>query len=164
MLKICTTPLLTQELPEFDFEKNDAKVIERKLIKAMTENNGAGLAANQVGKDWRVFVADFGGEPKGYFNPKILEYGDDTEVSEEGCLSFPHLWIKIKRSTLVIATWQDSNGQRYTRPVEGRAARVFQHETDHLDGITFQRRANRFHLEQAKKRQKIALRRIGPVG
>jgi peptide deformylase len=70
---------------------------------------------------------------------------------EEGCLSYPNLWVKIKRPKKIKVRYTNPDGKTETRVFDGMSARVFQHELDHLNGILHIKRANRIHLDQAKK-------------
>ena len=72
----------------------------------------------------------------------------------EGCLSYPGLFIKIKRPTYIVLTWENEEGNKCYEKFAGMTSRIIQHEVDHLDGITYLKRAGRYHLEQAKKELK----------
>jgi peptide deformylase len=120
----------------------------------MYDNNGLGIAANQVGTPYRIFAMR--GAPENFvcFNPKIVQYSEQTVVLEEGCLTYPGLLVKIKRSEFIRVRFQTPNGETLTKQFIGMSARVFQHEMDHLDGIVFYNRANKFHREQALRKWK----------
>jgi peptide deformylase len=75
---------------------------------------------------------------------------------EEGCLSHPGLFVKIKRPRRIKVRYTEPNGHTTTRVFDGITARVFQHELDHLNGVNYQQRANKLHLEQARKKKKKA--------
>ena len=168
-------PLLKETCPEFNFEPGytmeDGTVIMAKelyelLRDKMVENKGVGLSACQLGIMTRVFVIGNPGEPDsviGVFNPLIVDYDEETVVYEEGCLSFPGLFLKIKRSRGIRARYRGWDGEAGTTRYEGYTARVFQHEYDHLNGITFQSRANRYHLEQALNFKKKADKRLADI-
>jgi peptide deformylase len=87
----------------------------------------------------------------GVFNPKIVDASSEMVYLEEGCLSYPNLWVKIKRPKKIKVRFTNPDGQTETRVFDGMSARVFQHELDHLDGVLHVKRANKFHLEQARK-------------
>ena len=87
----------------------------------------------------------------GVFNPRIVDISSEMVYLEEGCLSYPNLWVKIKRPKKIKVRFTNPDGQTETRVFDGMSARVFQHELDHLDGILHVKRANKFHLDQAKK-------------
>jgi len=140
--------------PEFDFEnpKEDPKEIEKNMAEAMEKFGGIGLSANQVGLPYKMFVmktADKG--TVGFFNPKITRVSQDTDLLKEGCLSFPDIYLMIKRSKMIELEYQDSDGEKHSLVLEGMAARCVQHECDHLSGILFLQRASRLKLERALK-------------
>lgn len=118
----------------------------------MYDNNGIGLAANQVGIPYRIFAMR--GYPENFVcvNPRIVNFSSQEIALEEGCLSFPNLVVKIKRPKEIRVRFQTPNGETITRMFDGMTARVFQHELDHLNGIIFYKRANRFHREKALKK------------
>jgi peptide deformylase len=120
----------------------------------MYEYNGLGLAANQVGEPYRIFAMR--GQPENFvcFNPKIVQPSEMEVVLEEGCLTYPGLLVKIKRPQHIRVRFQMPNGDTITKQFTGMTARVFQHEMDHLDGIVFFNRANRYHKELAFKKWK----------
>jgi peptide deformylase len=88
------------------------------------------------------------------FNPRIVTMGTETVVHEEGCISYPGLFLKIKRPSEFEVRFSGWDGATGTTMFKGYTARVFLHELDHLDGITFQSKASRFHLEQATNQLK----------
>ena len=77
----------------------------------------------------------------------------------EGCLSYPGLYLKVKRPESIVLTWYSEEGSKCYQKFGGMTGRILQHEIDHINGITFQRRANRFHLNQAQKERKYISRR-----
>lgn len=140
--------------PEFDFEnpKEDPKEIEKNMAEAMDKFGGIGLSANQVGLPYKMFVmktADKG--TVGFFNPKLTKASQDTDLMKEGCLSFPDIYLMIKRSKTIEFEYQDSDGEKHTLVLDGLAARCVQHEIDHLNGVIFLQRASRLKLERALK-------------
>jgi len=147
----------------FDFEtRTDAEEIASKLKEAMQRFGGIGLSANQVGLDARVFVMK--SEDKGvvaFFNPELKRVSQETDLMKEGCLSFPDIYLMIKRSKVVELEYQDETGEKQTLLLNGLAARCVQHEIDHLNGILFLQRASRLKLERAlKSRPKEQKKRI----
>ena len=121
----------------------------------MYDRNGIGLAAPQVGFPYRIFAMR--GQPENFvcYNPKIVTYSEQQVVLEEGCLSFPGLLVKIKRPQHIRVRFQTPNGDTLTKQFTGVSARVFQHETDHCDGILFYNRANRYYRDKAFKNLKV---------
>tara|TARA_Y100001936_G_C15880069_1_gene562346 strand:- start:2 stop:643 length:642 start_codon:yes stop_codon:yes gene_type:complete len=140
--------------PEFNFENppEDPKEIEKNMIEAVERYGGLGLSANQCGLPYRMFVmrtADKG--VVAFWNPKITKLSNDTDNMKEGCLSFPDIYLMIKRSKVIEFEYQDTEGEKVTLVLEGMAARCVQHELDHLNGILFLQRASRLKIERALK-------------
>jgi len=140
-----------------------AKELYELLRDKLVEHKGVGLSAPQLGIMTRVFVIgnpDVPSEIIGVFNPMIVDYDEETVVYEEGCVSYPGLFIKIKRPRGIRVRYRGWNGEAGTTRYEGYTARVFQHEYDHLNGVTFQTRANRYHLDQARSFKNKADRKL----
>ncbi len=123
------------------------KVIDEKLRQLaadMTETmkaaNGVGLAAPQVGESIRMVVVDFdpeNGDQHVLINPVIVKRSRQKDICDEGCLSFPGLKSKVKRSLKVTCEAQNLDGDVVEYEAEDLAARAIQHELDHLDGMLF---------------------------
>jgi peptide deformylase len=149
---------LVEKSDPWDFSKDgDGEQIEKDMIDFMLNNNGIGLAANQIGITKRVFVMgskDIPGfdKPFAVFNPRILEFSEDQELFKEGCLSYPNLWLSVNRPKEIVAEYQDSKGNTHTVKMDGLIARVFQHEYDHLDGICFVDKVSQMKLQLAMKK------------
>ena len=134
--------------------KKAAKETNKKFQEAMDKLNktyGVGLSSNQLGLPYRVFAMRGYPENLVCFNPKIVYYSDNIISMEEACLSFPGMIIKVKRPSEIRARFQTPSGMVVTKKFEGLTARTFQHEMDHMDGILFFNRANRYHREKALK-------------
>lgn len=144
--------LLQTQCQLFNFD--DPQVDPVDLSNSMTlfreKNGGVGLAANQVGLD--LAVINIKGIDGCLFNPRIVYKSDVTDTMEEGCLSFPGLAVKIKRSKMVRLRWTDAFGQTKTQQFGGYSARVIQHEIDHINGILFYNRAHQYHRSRAMKK------------
>lgn len=149
-------PILKTECSKFDFTSPPFDPLEfsNELIRFMYEKNGIGLAANQVGIPYRIFAMR--GAPENFvcFNPRIVIPSTQNILLEEGCVSFPGLFVKIKRAQHVKVRFQTPNGDTRTETFTGLTARVFQHELDHLNGQVFFKRANAYHRHLAFKRIK----------
>ena len=148
---------------KFDFEtRTDAEEIEKALSDAMANFGGIGLSANQVGLDARVFVMK--SQDQGvvaFFNPEITKLSQETDLMKEGCLSFPDMYLMIKRAKMIELKYQNALGEDKVVTLEGLASRCVQHEVDHLNGIIFLQRASRLKLDRAlKSRPKERARRI----
>jgi peptide deformylase len=148
-------PILYQKLENYDFNCGlNAEEIERSMIDIMNRDRGIGIAANQVGFDRRVIVLKLNGQdPFALFNPQIISSADE-KIDEEGCLSFPNLFIKVPRANSVSIKYLDKNNKECTLTLTGYDAKCVQHEIDHLDGITFTNRVSKLKLDLALKKQR----------
>ncbi len=157
-------PILKQKTLRFDFEKpqRDPRELAEILATVMMEHHGVGLAAPQVGIPLSVFVV---GDPMNkesimaFFNPNIVDMSMKQEYYDEGCLSFPGLFVSIKRPTMIRLRFTDMNNETTTTKYTGFTARAIQHEYDHLEGTVFTTKATSYHLGKAKKAQKIYQRK-----
>jgi len=152
---------LDKQVAPFDFEKLDAKQIEKDMIKIMEDNQGVGLSANQVGLDAQIFVM----KPEGkdafaVINPKVEAVSEQIIEGEEGCLSFPGLYVKVKRAAALVASYVDSSNKECKIEFKGWEARIFQHEFDHLNGINYIDRVSKLRLDMAKKKQQKLMKLI----
>jgi peptide deformylase len=132
-------PLLLRRTQKVDEIGGNLADIAKKMLQAMRESNGVGLAANQVGLDIRMFVTNPTGEPADaivMINPEIVERAGE-QMGEEGCLSFPEIFGKIPRHHEVVVEYYDLAGKARAIQATDLLARVCQHEIDHLDGIVF---------------------------
>jgi len=121
----------------------DRHHLSRVLINNMIHHEGIGISANQIGIWERAFamVRDLeNNEIIVCFNPRIIKsYSEEVEM-EEGCLSYPELFLKIKRPDKIIVKYEDENKKTHKMKLQGLASRVFQHEYDHMEGIDFTQR------------------------
>jgi peptide deformylase len=149
-------PILTETCKKVDFTDPPFDLIEfsQELVKFMYENNGIGIAANQVGVPYRIFAMR--GSPQNFvcINPRIVQPSEQLVTLEESCLTFKGLYVKIKRSQHVRVRFATPNGDMRTETFTGMTARIFQQQLDYLDGILYHTRANRYHREQAFKKWK----------
>lgn len=152
-------PILREVAEPWDFTVDgDPNDLIRRMAKVMMENNGIGLAGPQVGISKRIFV--MGNETKLFacINPEILE-GEGQVMDKEGCLSFPDLWLNVRRAESIKVRYQNAMGETIETEFTGIMARVYQHERDHLDGICFDKLSSKLSLELAKQRRKKLRRR-----
>lgn len=105
------------------------------MEEALGKYQGVGLAGPQVGVSSRVIVVQDGDKTIVCVNPEITRQSRATSVQEEGCLSIPNIFLPIRRPASITVTYQDLQGTRVRRNATGLAARIFQHEIDHLNGI-----------------------------
>ena len=127
-LKIITypDPTLRKKSEKVKEVDNEIKDLIKNMIKTMEKNQGIGLAAPQVGVLKRIIIALTDNGPKAFINPKIIKKTKETEIMEEGCLSFPGLFLEIKRWKGVEIEALDGNGNKIK--ADGLLARILQHE------------------------------------
>lgn len=143
--------ILTTELKRFNFSDPPIDPIKfaMDLAEHMLHYDGVGLAANQLGLPYRVFAIK--ADPiLVCYNPIIVDQSEESILLEEGCLTFPNFYVKVKRPLVIKARYTKPNGETLTTKFDGVTSRIFQHELDHLNGILFQNRATKYHLEVAK--------------
>ncbi|MCL5004393.1 MAG: peptide deformylase [Patescibacteria group bacterium] len=140
---------LRTKAADFDFAQYNKKEIAeliKKMKEIMLETRGIGLSANQVGLNLNFFITQvpqfendkiIGQKSYAIFNPEIIKFSKQTEIVEEGCLSVPGIHGEVERPLKITVTGFDKNGRKIKIKAEGLTARVFQHETDHLNGILF---------------------------
>ena len=155
-------PLLHSPLPEItaETEPEDRVELTNNMSETMRHYGGVGLSANQVGLAIRMFVF---GDNKHFipcFNPKILEYGGPEMPIEEGCLTYPGLFVKIYRPDWIVAQWEDEKRELHEANLPDLHSRIFQHEYDHMEGIDFRSRAGKVSLDMAQRKVKRAKRKI----
>jgi peptide deformylase len=138
--------LKSRATPVKDFDESLQRLAED-MMRVMRENEGAGLAANQIGRLKRIFVAAYEDEGEVHefaiVNPVIEERSEVLEKAEEGCLSIPQTRVEVERSRAVTISGEDPTGSPVRVEAEGLLARIFQHEIDHLDGILILDRTDR---------------------
>ena len=121
----------------------DRHHLSRVLIDNMIHHEGIGISANQIGIWERAFamVRDLeNNEVMVCFNPRIIKsYSEEVEM-EEGCLSYPELFLKVKRPDKIVVKYEDEDKKIHKLKLQGLASRVFQHEYDHMEGIDFTQR------------------------
>lgn len=141
--------------PSKEVHKVSRKILDlvQDMLDTMYSHNGVGLAAPQIGVNYRVFVIDVSANdeplnPIVFINPKIIKKSGSI-VSNEGCLSFPEAYTDVKRYEYVMVKALDRNGKPFVLEAKGSLlARAIQHEFDHLDGVLFiDHCINRFETE-----------------
>jgi peptide deformylase len=116
----------------------------------MQVEGGVGLAANQCGERVRMFIMLIDGEFWACFNPEIIESGADLAEFSEGCLSFKGESCIIKRPSTIDVRYYDSMGTEHVERLTGLPSRCFQHELDHLNGITMHDRYKEQNAESPR--------------
>ena len=139
-------PVLRKEAEEIE-NTPELKQFIADMYETLTQAEGCGLAAPQVGKPWRLFVVD-GNElaedypecqdfKKTFINPEILEESEETCTYSEGCLSLPGISENVVRPVSVRLRYQDENFEEHEETFSGFCARIIQHEYDHLEAHVF---------------------------
>lgn len=146
-------PCLRIKAKEVDEITPEIKKLIEEMVLLMGKDKGVGLAATQVGVPKRIIVFETGEGVTALINPKIIKKGKKKFVDMEGCLSFPDIWIKVKRPERIHIQGQDMLGRKVDLGAEMMVSRVLQHELDHLDGILFIDRIN--PLQKLKIRKKL---------
>jgi peptide deformylase len=130
-------PVLRMQAREVEDFDDDVRRLAERMIGLMQDANGVGLAATQVGVVRRVFVLQPKpeDEPRALVNPQIVDRSEETLGDDEGCLSLIGITLPVERALRVTIEAKDETGEDVRVELEEHAARVAQHELDHLDGI-----------------------------
>ncbi|HEY2777986.1 MAG TPA: peptide deformylase [Gaiellaceae bacterium] len=139
--------LKANDVEEFD---DDLRRLVERMIALMHDAQGVGLAATQVGVLRRLFVYEPDEEgPRALVNPVVAERGDESTSDEEGCLSLQGVRVPVDRSTRIVLEGKDEHGADVRVELDEYAARVVQHELDHLDGVLIIDRTDDEHRKGA---------------
>ncbi len=139
-LRLMGDPVLREEAAPIEAVDDEIRALARDMFDTMYENDGVGLAANQIGITRRLIVVDpreEGVRPRALVNPRVVATGSETDRAEEGCLSIPGLREIVERNSSVVVEALDLEGEPVRIEAEGLFARVLLHEIDHLDGVLF---------------------------
>ena len=145
------------QFKEIPFGYKSLELFEHDLIHLMIHSRGMGLAANQIGITKRFFAIghesfDVFKKPAIIYNPVLVNADEEQELRQDGCLSFPGIWIQVSRPKTVMVKYQNKEGEFLLSRLEGLEARCFQHELDHLDGITFNKRVSKLNWDMAQQK------------
>ncbi len=130
ILRKISIAIKVDEIPRY-------KILFDDMIFTMKESDGIGLAAPQISKNIRVIIVNTKDGPQVMINPAITSRSILKEWDEEGCLSVPMTFGKVKRHKKIVCKYFDSSGSQKQVEAKGLMARVIQHEIDHLDGVLF---------------------------
>lgn len=136
-LKKYPDPLLRKKSETIKEISPEIQNLAKEMSLIMEKEAGIGLAAPQAGVLKRIITVRTETGPEAFVNPEIIKTSKETEIMEEGCLSFPGLFLKIKRAKTIELEALNLKGKKLFLRTEGLLARVFQHEIDHLNGILF---------------------------
>jgi peptide deformylase len=160
ILKIITqpNPVLRKKAKAINLKEIQARDFTKlvsAMEKTMIKTDGAGLAAPQIGKSIRMAVINSKDGPICLINPKIIRKSWASEFGQEGCLSIPGIFGKVKRHKKITLIYYDRTSKKIKQTAQGLMARVMQHEIDHLDGILF--------IDKAVEIEKLPLSLRGAV-
>ena len=144
-----------------DDDMDNVVKLAEQMHTLMVQNHGIGLAAPQVGVDKSFFIIGDKTRYKLAVNPKIIETSEEKVLMTEGCLSFPGIFLKVLRPLNVVVEYVNNKGETINEKLDGMMSRVFQHEVDHLNGITFDTLVSKLKLDMAMKKLNKRLKRNG---
>lgn len=156
-----TDPILYKKSEPFVFNSGENPLELAGRLKATLKATRAyGVAAPQCGISSRVIV--IGTEDQYYtmFNPEIVEISEKTVAMEEGCLSFPFLVLSVVRPQAVVVAYLDEQGTKKNLTLDGLSARIFLHEYDHIEGVTFNKIAKPLALKMGLKKREKQMKRF----
>ena len=135
---------------------DDKEKFEQDMIKLMLDENGLGLAANQIGITKRFFAIghdsfDTFQKHAIIWNPQVINTSEEKVIDVEGCLSFKDVFVKVERPKIVEVQYETTQGKTRFAKLNGMESKCFQHELDHLDGITFNKRVSKLRWQMANK-------------
>jgi len=154
-------PILKKRSEEIKEITPEIKKLVEEMVLAMGNDKGMGLAAPQVGILKRIVVFETGEGATALINPKIVKLGKEKFLDVEGCLSFPGIWLKIKRPKKIEVEATDLMGKKVRISAEFMVARILQHEIDHLDGVLFTERIGFFQKCKVRKQLKRLEKKYG---
>jgi peptide deformylase len=155
-------PLLNEVMPEYkdalpNFAMNN---LVKQLKLTMKLSGGIGLSANQCGIRARVFIIGTDQFQIACINPKVIKSSADLQKDNEGCLSFPALYLKIARPIWCDVGFYDESGQYKEMRLEGLTARCFLHELDHMNGVKFTSHVGPVSIQLAKQKQQKFIKKV----
>lgn len=154
-------PVLRMRAAEVTTFDDELEHVAERMIGLMHDADGVGLAATQIGVLRRFFVFHDDGEDRVLVNPVIASSGEEIEIDEEGCLSLGPVRVDVERPVAITIEARDAAGEMIELSLEGLAARVVQHELDHLDGTLIIDRTNPESRREALRQLRPRLRLAG---
>jgi peptide deformylase len=135
---------------------DDKEKFESEMIRLMLDERGMGLAANQIGITKRFFAIghdsfDTFQKHAIIWNPQVINSSEEKVIDVEGCLSFKNVFVKVERPKVIEVQYETTQGKTRFAKLDGMESKCFQHELDHLDGITFNKRVSKLRWQMANK-------------
>ena len=135
---------------------DDKDKFESDMIRLMLDERGMGLAANQIGITKRFFAIghdsfDTFQKHAIIWNPQVINSSEEKVIDVEGCLSFKNVFVKVERPKVIEVQYETTQGKTRFAKLDGMESKCFQHELDHLDGITFNKRVSKLRWQMANK-------------
>ena len=156
-------PFMDDTLEQLGFK--DRKDLAKVMYDNMAKYGGLGLAANQLGLPYRMFI--MGGHPeiedgkvRCVFNPLVNDVSEESILLKEGCISFPFLFLPIKRPKWVSVRYTNENSEEVEETLHGMSGRIFQHENEHMNGYVFTHLVSKLKLERAEKAKQKMIKEI----
>ena len=141
----------------------DREKVRQDLIDSMEHYQGVGLSANQIGIAERVFILYEDINTRKVltcFNPKIVETSKEEISINEGCLTYPGVWLMVKRPIVIKVEFVDEKGKKHKRTFDDLSSRIFQHEYDHMEGTDFTQKVSRLKIERAMKKLNKTVKKL----
>ena len=156
-------PFVDEMLKDEGFESR--KELSEAMFFCMEKFGGIGLSANQVGLPFNMFVA--GGHPSiergmkiTMFNPMIVSSSEEEVMMKEGCLTYPFIFLDIKRPRKVTMKYTDIDNNLQEAQLDGMMSRICQHEYDHMLGRNFTERVSKFKIKRAMEKRDKMLKKV----
>ena len=154
-MKLVIAPSEILKIPTIDVDEDMDNIVQyaKQMHEIMIQSRGIGLSASQVGINKSFFIMGNNETYTVITNPKIIKFSDEKVKLEEGCLSFPDLFIKVLRPENVDVEYVNTNGKIVNETLTSMVSRVFQHEADHTKGVTFDTLVSKLVLNMAEKKR-----------
>ena len=155
-------PLLRHRCDLFNFRNPQMETdqLHDVLLECMVHYDGIGLSANQIGYPYKVFAMNHEGNAMVIYNPRVVETSTEDVGMEEGCLTYPGLYVNIRRPKSLSLQWWDKDNEKYQGYFSDLSARVILHEMDHMLGKVFYEGKSEYAMRQAQQKRKIHLREM----
>ena len=141
----------------------DREKVRQDLIDSMEHYQGVGLSANQIGIAERVFIMYEDINTRKIltcFNPKIVETSKEEISINEGCLTYPGVWLMVKRPIAIKVEFEDEKGKKHKRTFDDLSSRIFQHEYDHMEGTDFTQKVSRLKIDRAMQKLNKTVKKL----